>query len=127
MRAYVDSDILIWHLRGERRAADFLARLASEPQRELWIGALQRAEIVFFMRGSEERNTLAFLSRFKTQAATQSVVDRAGRLYREWNPSHGIDVNDAFLAAMIEETGGVLYTLNLRHYPMPGIRAQKAW
>ena len=26
MRAYVDSDILIWHLRGERKAMRFLQR-----------------------------------------------------------------------------------------------------
>lgn len=127
MRTYIDSDILIWHLRGEKKAALFLSRLASDPHHELWIGALQRAEIVFFMRPHEGRDTLAFLSRFKTQPATQSIVDRAGRFYREWNPSHGLDVNDAFLAAMAEETGGALYTLNLKHYPMPGIRAMKAW
>jgi hypothetical protein len=30
MRAYVDSDILIWHLRGERRAAAFLRALSAE-------------------------------------------------------------------------------------------------
>ena len=49
MRAYVDSDILIWHLRGEPKAARFLRSLAAAPVTELWGGALQRAEVVFFM------------------------------------------------------------------------------
>ncbi len=64
MRAYIDSDILIWQLRGERKAS-FLRRLAHQRATELYTGALQRAEIVFFMRESEEAATLSLLSRFK--------------------------------------------------------------
>ncbi len=50
MRAYVDSDVLIWHLRGETQAAEFLRELSQESGTGLWVGALQRAEVVFFMR-----------------------------------------------------------------------------
>ena len=53
MRAYVDSDILIWHLRGSRKAVSLLRALSREPGTELWVGALQRAEVVFFMRPDE--------------------------------------------------------------------------
>ena len=127
MRAYVDSDILIWHLRGERRAADVLRRLSAEAGMELWTGALQRAEVVFFMRPEEESPTLSFLSRFKTEAVTREVVDQAGLLYRRWHPSHGIDVNDAILAATVAATGGKIYTQNVKHYPMPDIAVTKGW
>ncbi len=127
MRAYVDSDILIWHLRGERRAADVLRRLSAEARMELWTGALQRAEVVFFMRPEEESPTLSFLSRFKTEAVTREVVDQAGLLYRRWHPSHEIDVNDAILAATVAATGGKIYTQNVKHYPMPDIAVTKGW
>jgi hypothetical protein len=127
MRAYVDSDILIWHLRGERKAADVLRRLSAEAGVELWTGALQRAEVVFFMRPEEESPTLSFLSRFKTEAVTREVVDQAGLLYRRWHPSHGIDVNDAILAATAAATGGRIYTQNVKHYPMPDIAVTKGW
>ncbi|HYV41893.1 MAG TPA: PIN domain-containing protein [Thermoanaerobaculia bacterium] len=127
MRAYVDSDILIWHLRGERRAADVLRRLSAEAGMELWTGALQRAEVVFFMRPEEESPTLSFLSRFKTEAVTREVVDQAGLLYRRWHPSHEIDVNDAILAATVAATGGKIYTQNVKHYPMPDIAVTKGW
>ncbi len=127
MRAYVDSDILIWHLGGERRAADVLRRLSAEAGMELWTGALQRAEVVFFMRPEEESPTLSFLSRFKTEAVTREVVDQAGLLYRRWHPSHGIDVNDAILAATVAATGGKIYTQNVKHYPMPDIAVTKGW
>lgn len=127
MRAYVDSDILIWHLRGEGRAAALLRRLSGEPGVELWTGALQRAELVFFMRPGEERATLSFLSRFRIEPVTQEVVDAAGALYRRWHPSHGIGVNDAMLAATVGVTGGRLYSQNPKHYPMPDISIARGW
>lgn len=127
MRAYIDSDVLIWHLRGEKRAAALLRRLSHESETELWIGALQRAEVVFFMRPPEVTATRALLSRFKTEAVTQPIVDLGGELYRRWHPSHGIDVNDALLAATSALTGGKVYTQNLKHYPMPDVAVVKAW
>lgn len=127
MRAYVDSDILIWHLRGERRAAELLRRLSEEPDTGLCTGALQRAEVVFFMRAEEEGATLSFLSRFRTEAVTQKIVDHAGALYRRWHPSHGIGVNDAILAATAASTGGKIYTQDLKHYPMPDIVVIRGW
>jgi hypothetical protein len=126
MRAYIDSDILIWHLRGNNRACGFLQALRNQDPYELWIGALQRAEVVFFMRPGEEEATELFLSQFKTASVDQAIVDVAGRLYRKWNPSHGIDVNDAILAATAMKTGGVIYCLNKKHYPMPDITVRRA-
>lgn len=127
MRAYVDSDILIWHLRGESRATDLLRRLAGERGTELWTGALQRAEVLLFARSSELSATRTLLSRFKTEPVTQTVVDDAAEIFRAWNPSHGIDVHDALLAASILETGGRLYTQNVKHFPMPELPVTRGW
>ena len=127
MRAYVDSDVLIWHLRGERNALRFLRELRDKGENELWTGAMQRAEVVFFMRSDEEEATLQFLSQFKTAVVDQPLVDAGAQLYRKWNPSHGIDVNDAILAATAMKTGGRIYCLNKKHYPMPNIFVQRAW
>jgi len=33
MKAYIDSDVLIWHLRGERKALNLLKKLRDEPPR----------------------------------------------------------------------------------------------
>ena len=127
MRAYIDSDILIWHLRGKRNALNFLRNMRKNDKYELWIGVMQRAEVVFFMRPDEEEITELFLSQFNTAAVDQSIVDVAGALYRKWNPSHGIDVNDAILAATVINTGGIIYCLNLKHYPIPDIVVQRTW
>jgi predicted nucleic acid-binding protein len=127
MRAYIDSDVLIWHLCGERKALDFLRNLRDRGEYEFWTGTMQRAEVVFFMKPKEEKATMLFLSGFVTRGLDQETVDEAGRLYRRWNPSHGIDVNDALLAATVKGTGGRIFTLNTKHYPMPDVMVTKAW
>ena len=127
MRAYIDADILIWHLRGSEQARDFLRQLQNQPEYELWTGAMQRAEVVFFMRPEEEEATLAFLSLFQVAAVDQRVVDSAAGLYRRWHPSHGIDIHDAMLAATALVSGGTIFTLNSKHFPMPEIISQRAW
>lgn len=127
MRAYVDADVLIWHLRGLPAARGFIAGLRANPVYELWVGALQRAEVLFFMRPGEEEATLGLFSQFKTAPVDQDIVDAAAALYRRWNPSHGVDVNDAMLAATVRATGGKLYCLNTRHYPMDDVLVERAW
>ena len=61
------------------------------------------------------------------QAVTQAVVDDAAEIFRAWNPSHSIDVHDALLAASILETGGRLYTQNVKHFPMPELPVTRGW
>ena len=127
MRTYVDADVLIWHLRGLATAQGFIAGLRANPAYELWVGAMQRAEILFFMRPDEEAATFGLFSQFKTASVGQAIIDAAGELYRRWNPSHGIGVNDAILAATVQATGGKLYCLNTRHFPMDDILVERAW
>jgi len=88
---------------------------------------MQRAEIVFFMKPEEQRATLLLLSQFKTAPIDQRVVDTAAGLYRQWQPSHGLDINDAILAATVMQTGGQIFCLNTKHYPMPDLLVKKAW
>jgi predicted nucleic acid-binding protein len=127
VRAYIDSDVLIWHLRGDRRALACLRRLRDEPGLELWTGALQRAEIGFHMRAGEEETTLLLLDELRTAPVDHAIVDLAGRLYRRWHPSHGVDIADALLAGTILQTGGKLITLNTKHFPMPDLLVARAW
>jgi predicted nucleic acid-binding protein len=127
MRAYIDSDILIWHLRGEEKALNALKKIRDIEKHEMWIGALQRAEITFFMRKNEENDTMLFLSQFKTAPVDQDIIDTASKLYRTWNPSHGIDIHDAILAATVMKTGGKIYCQNVKHYPMPDIVVERGW
>ena len=127
MRAYIDTDVLIWHLRGEQKAAKFLKKIRDVEKYELWTGAMQRAEVIFFMRPEEEDETLLFLSLFKTAPVDQGIIDLAGEYYRQWNQKNGMDVNDSILAATAFINGGKIYALNKKHYSIPEIIVQKAW
>jgi predicted nucleic acid-binding protein len=127
VRAYIDADILIWHLRGEKKARNLLMRLRDKDGYDLYTGAMQRAEVVFFMRPEEEAATALFLSQFTTESVDQKIVDIAGMLYRKWNPSHGVDANDAILAATVMQTGGCIFTLNSKHFPMSELNIQTGW
>ncbi len=127
MKFFIDSDILIWHLRGRDEAKALLRSFVERNDVELWIGAMQRAEIVFFMRDSEVKHTMALLSLFKTRPVDQAIVDQAGIFYRKFNPSHGIDPNDALLAATVLLIGGRIVTQNIAHYPMTDIQIEKGW
>ena len=127
MRAYIDSDVLIWHLRGKQAARTFLQKLRDDAEYELWIGALQRAEILFFMRPEEKKPTELLLSLFRTASVDQETIDVASSFYRKWNPSHGIGPNDAILAAIVARTGGKIFCLNKKHYPMPDVLVERPW
>jgi predicted nucleic acid-binding protein len=127
MRAYIDSDILIWHLRRERKALEFFRNMRKDPQNILCLGALQRAEIVFFMKPHERTDTLLLLSLFETASIDAGIVDLGGELYRELHPAHGIDIADALLAATVLKTGGKIYTLNTKHFPMRDLIIERAW
>jgi len=118
---------LIWNLRGARKALNLLKKLRDKEKFELWTGAMQRAEVVFFMRPAEEEATLLFLSQFQTAPVNQWIIDKAGELYRNWNPRKGTDINDAILEATAMQAGGKIYTLNAKHYPMPEVVVQFVW
>jgi hypothetical protein len=60
MRAYIDADILIWHLRGKNRARSFIRTIQDGNEYELLIGAMQQAEIVFFMRPMKKNSQHCF-------------------------------------------------------------------
>lgn len=127
LRTYFDADVVIWLLRGHEAAIAQFDRLIGEPDIEMWMSAVQRAEIVMYMKASEEKCTLELLSLFHTEPVTEEVVDLAATFNRQWRSSHGIDVNDAILAATAVLTGGRIITLNTKHFPMPGVSAERGW
>jgi len=127
MRIYIDADVVIWHLRGDPQAGQFFQELFAASGDEPWMGAMQRAEIVFHMRPGEVKRTTNFLALFQTAAIDQATVDLGADFYRRWHPSHGIDVNDALLAATALLNDGRIICLHLKHYPTPEVRVAKAW
>jgi predicted nucleic acid-binding protein len=127
VRVYLDADIVIWQLRRLQQARQLLDALLEQEDVELWLAAMQRAEVVFHIRDREEARTMELLSLFRTHPVTEEIVDLAATYFRRWNPSHGVDENDAILAATVALTGGKVVTQNTRHFPMTEIVVERGW
>jgi len=110
----VDTDVLIDYLRGQRDAAAFLYSLGEPPMvsvitlAELWAGA----------RPGEEARLRQALQVLRLAKVDATIAERAGRLRRQFGPSHGTSLPDALIAATAVELGLTLVTLNERHFPM---------
>ncbi len=127
MNAFIDSNILIDYFKGNINAQIFLNTIFRDNKNVLCVGAIQRAEIVFFTRPNEEEAVSEVLSNLKCIDINQAVVDLGAKIYKKWNPSHGIDINDAILASTAELNGGMIFTLNTKHFPMENIIVNKAY
>jgi hypothetical protein len=126
MNIFIDSNILIDHLRGNKKAKFFFKKIIKK-NNNLYITAMNRVEIIFFMRKNEKTETLKFLSQFKTIPLTEDIVDLAGEYYRNLNKSHGTDIVDALLIATANKITGKIYTLNKKHFPVKNISIEKPY
>lgn len=46
------------------------------------------------------------------------IAEKGGFYRRDFGPSHGVDLNDAIIAATAEVEAKSLVTLNRKHFPM---------
>jgi predicted nucleic acid-binding protein len=115
-RFLLDSDVVIWLLRGRQPVVEHVERLAGRGQ--LLVSAITRAEVTSGMRPGEERATLRLLDGLTTMPVSGDIADRAGRMLGELR-RRGVTVQlpDAIIAATALDAGAELHTCNPRHYP----------
>ena len=102
-RILVDSDILVDHLRGQRRFV--------RGQDEVHVSAITRAEL-FSGRGTEERRIRGLLEPMSELPVDRRVAERAGRIRR----TTSIRLPDALIAATALEHRLTLVTRNVRDF-----------
>ena len=110
----VDSDVLIWHLRGLARATQRLDRLprliiSTVTYLEVLQGMRDRAEMLALQKSLNRRNT-------ERLALTPAISERAAALMEVWTLSHGLGMGDALIAATAIEHGLPLLTANVKHF-----------
>ncbi len=116
----VDSDVLIWHLRGLPRATQRLDRLprltiSAITYLELLQGMRNRAELLAVQRSLAMRNT-------ERLPVTPMITERAIDLMERLSLSHGLGMGDALIAATALEQGLPLITGNIKHFsPIEGL------
>ncbi|MDQ2690243.1 MAG: type II toxin-antitoxin system VapC family toxin [Chloroflexota bacterium] len=117
MRIVCDTSVLIDVLRGDERAITLLTGLADRD--ELWGVVVTRSELLSGMRSRERRPTYALLDSLRWREVDLELADRAGELARRYRRSHpGVELPDFLIAAGVELLGGMLLTLNVKHFPM---------
>jgi predicted nucleic acid-binding protein len=124
----LDSDVVIWHLRGRDAVVEPVLSLARRGR--IGLSAITRAEVLLGMREPERRLTLRFLDSCETLPVVAATADRAGEIFRGFR-SQGITLSlpDALIGATALLASVPLYTCNPRHYPMPDLdlRAIALW
>ncbi len=112
----LDSDVVIWHLRGNDAVVQQVTGLAGVGR--LAVSAITRAEVLVGMRPTEEQATVNFLDACETVPVDADVADCAGVLVRR-QKKKGITIHlpDALIAATAILKGSPLHTCNPRHYP----------
>ncbi|MFM8901437.1 MAG: type II toxin-antitoxin system VapC family toxin [Burkholderiales bacterium] len=119
----VDTDVLIWHLRGYPQATRQLDAL---PQLELSAvsyfevlqGMLNKAELLAVQKMLSKRHA-------NILPITAPITQQAIALMEELTLSHGLQMGDALIAstALVHELP--LLTGNVKHFsPIPGLRIE---
>ena len=110
----VDTDVLIWNLRGNAAAAD---RLDEMPGFSL--SAVSYMELVQGLRDKQEQHQLRQAMRYwqaKLVHLEEGISSRATFLVESYALSHRMQMADALIAATAMELGVPLLTANDRHY-----------
>jgi hypothetical protein len=110
----IDTDVLIWYMRGKRSAADFLDAVPSKS-----ISAVTYMELVQGMRNKEELLALRNgLREWKCSVLhiTDAISHRAVIYVERHFLAHSLRLADALIGATAFEHSLPLATANHRHY-----------
>lgn len=112
----IDTDVLIWNMRGNERAAELLDgavgfTLSAVTYMELVQGARDKAELRAL------RRALQFWQA-TVRPLDDEISNRAMYLIETYALSHGLQMADALIAATAISLGDVLVTGNDKHYRM---------
>jgi predicted nucleic acid-binding protein len=117
----IDTDIVIWYLRGNKKAQEIL--LNNLP---FSISCVTYMELVQGMRNKEElRKVVKQLQNWKVPIIhiDQDISSRAMFLVEEYSLSHSMALADAFIAATVIQHQEMLITANEKYYKfIPNIR-----
>jgi predicted nucleic acid-binding protein len=110
----VDTDVLIWNLRGDPAAAK---ALDSAPG--FCLSAVTYMELLQGLRDTRELRLLRQALRYwdaRVLHLNEEISARAMFLVEEYALSHNMQMADALIAAGAQYTGLPLFTANDRHY-----------
>ncbi|HVL52603.1 MAG TPA: type II toxin-antitoxin system VapC family toxin [Actinomycetota bacterium] len=118
MTILVDTSVLIDHLRGNVAARRALGEAVENGER-LTCSIVTKVEVLAGMRPADEPPTRLLLDALDWLIVDDIVAERAGLMANRYLRSHpGVDPIDFIIAATAYEHDALLWTRNLKHFPM---------
>lgn len=117
----IDTDVLIWVLRGNKKYQDFLLRL--KDQTPLSISTVTIAEIYKNIFPSEIVKTEKVLNELLTWDVTVPVARQAGLYWQQYSKKlKNLSLTDCLIAGTASVNDATLVSLNVKHFPMSDIK-----
>ncbi|KIM06681.1 MAG: twitching motility protein PilT [Sulfurovum sp. FS08-3] len=110
----VDTDVLIWYLRGNENAYKLIHSLG-----DFCISSITYMELVQGMRNKDELRTLQKTLKqwnVKTLFVSEEISAKALFYVEEYFLSHSLELADALIASTATQYGMKLITANDKHY-----------
>jgi predicted nucleic acid-binding protein len=113
-----DTSVLVDYLRGVHASRELLEGAVAAGE-DLAGSTLTRLELYIGMRPTEREATDALIAAVHWLPVNDAVIEDAETLARQYGRSHsGIDAVDYCVAASARVNQLMLWTLNVRHFPM---------
>lgn len=121
----IDTDVLIWVLRGNKKYTQFLLKLKDEDV--LSISTITIAEIYKNIYPAEMVKTENLINEFQILEINVSIAKQAGLYWQQYAGKFtNLSLTDCLIAAAANVADAALVSLNLKHFPMRDIRFRKA-
>ena len=114
----IDSDILIWILRGREEIRTRFLELSENAEIRLFITPVHSSEIYAGLKEKERIDTALFLESIPCLGIDAKTGKLSGEYLNQYQKSHGITLADALISACAKINGLRLWTMNRKHYPM---------
>jgi len=112
----VDSDIIIWYLKGRDKEVQLLEELSEKG--ELFTSVVTIAEIRAGLTKDAKKIILELKNIFKPLDITEEIAELTG----EFKQKYKLDIADMFIAATAVVNKLTLVTYNKKHFSMPQIK-----
>jgi predicted nucleic acid-binding protein len=112
----VDSDIIIWYLKGREKEAKLLEELSRKG--ELYLSVVTIAEI----RAGLTRKAAEIIDELENVLIPVDLTSEIAELAGAFKQKYKLDIADMFIAATCVTSGLTLVTYNKKHFPMPKIK-----
>lgn len=114
----IDSDIIIWILRGDEEIKTKFKKAVIETKGFIFITPIQISEIYAGLRVKEKIETEIFFDSLNCINIDKKAGEIAGVYINQFQKTHKITVSDALIGAISKMNSLKLWTLNKKHYPM---------